>query len=338
MVNTANLQRRGTAMQHARILSTGSGLPERIVRNEDLTQFPRHTLGLIEEKTGVRERRFADPSQCTSDIAALAASACLKRIGFDPLRVDAIILATSSPDRIQPATATRLQQLIGAANAFCFDINSVCSGGVYALALAESMIRAARCATVLVVASEVYSRILNPADFSTYPYFGDGAGAVLLGAGDAGPEVVGAVLRTDGAGADVIQIPAGGTMLPFHQLQQPKDAFFRMKGREVFDFAVDKGSRVIGELLASTGTPRESIRWVIPHQANLKIIAELSQRCGIPLHKFVINLDRYGNTAGASVLIAFDELCGSGEPRPGDHVVLVAFGGGLSWGAALITM
>jgi 3-oxoacyl-[acyl-carrier-protein] synthase III len=324
-------------MPFSKILATGSYLPEQIVRNEDFTQFPVKSLLVIEEKTGVRTRRFASSSQCTSDLAGQAGKACLTSAGFDPRQVDAVILATSSPDRLQPATATRVQQLIGTTNAFCFDVNSVCSGAIFALALANSMIKSYFCKTVLVIAAEVYSKILNPADFSTYPYFGDGSGAVLLTAADESKHsIVDAILRTDGAGADVIQIPAGGTMLPYTQLKQQKDIYFKMKGKEVYQFAVEKGSQVIGQLLEDTGTDKDEVRWVIPHQANINIINELAERTGIDRDRFYVNLDCHGNTAAASVLIALDELWTQRPLQPNERLVIVAFGGGLSWGAMMI--
>jgi 3-oxoacyl-[acyl-carrier-protein] synthase-3 len=321
----------------SKLVATGSYLPERVVANEDLTQFPAASLPLIEQKTGVRQRRHAAEGQCTSDLGIEAGRTCLERAGVAAAELDAIVLATSSPDRVQPATATRVQEALGAKGAFAFDINSVCAGSVYAVHVADSMIRAGSCRTVLVIGAEVYSRYLNPRDFSTYPYFGDGAGAVLLQAleADAGG-IERSLLGTDGAGADVIQVPAGGTMLPFAQMQRPTDACFKMKGRPVYEFAVTRGSEVVRQLLEACDVPAEAVRWVLSHQANTNIIDELSLRLGIARDRFVVNLDRYGNTAAASVFIALDELVASGRPTAGDTIVLVAFGGGLSWGATLL--
>ncbi len=306
------------------------------MRNQDLTQFPASALPRIEEKTGVRERRQAAASQCTSDLAAEAGRQALGSAGWDPASLDAILLATSSPDRIQPATATRAQEQLGAHRAFACDVGSVCSGAVYALHLADALIRADTAQRVLVLASEVYSRILNPKDFSTYPYFGDGAGAILLEAGPGPAGIVRSRLGSDGARDHVIQIPAGGTMLPFGRLGKPSDVYFRMRGREVYEFAVEQGSAVVRELLAECGLGPEDVHHVVPHQANANVIRELAERLGIGLERFVVNLDRYGNTAGASVLIGLDELYRSGRVEKGDAIVVVAFGGGLSWGASLI--
>lgn len=321
----------------SRVVGTGSYLPEKVVRNEDLKQFPAPSIALIAEKTGVRERRHAAEGESTSDLAARAGLAALANGKLNPADLDCIVLATSSPDRFQPATATRVQQLLGATRAFAFDVNSVCTGGVYALAIADSFIKSGFCRNALVIAAEVYSRFLNPQDISTYPYFGDGAGAVLLNATDTGPGIIRTILKADGGGADVIQVPGGGSMKPFAACN-PQDLFFKMKGREVFQFATTKGSEVIEELLSSAGLARESVACVITHQANINIIAELSQRLSIPREKFFVNLDRYGNTAGASVFIALDEALASGAAKSGDHLVLAAFGGGLSWGATLLKL
>ncbi len=320
----------------AQLTSTGSFVPEKVVTNESLVQFPSTAIPLIEQKTGVRERRHADESQCTSDLAVEAARQCLERGDVDPGTLDVLILTTSSPDRIQPATATRVQEKIGARRAFAFDLNSVCAGGVYALHVADALIRAGSVRQALVVASEVYSRYLNPKDFSTFPYFGDGAGAVLLTAAEGDRGVLGSVLGSDGSRDYAIQIPAGGTMLPYRKVTRPNDVYFKMKGREVYEFAVTQGSAVVEQLLEKCGIPKAEVAFVVPHQANRNIINELASRLAIDLDRFIINLDRYGNTAAASVLIALDELCHSGRLSEGDNVVLVAFGGGLSWGATLI--
>ena len=319
------------------ITATGSFVPENVVDNSDLPKIPPSLIRLIEQKTGVKSRRFADQSQCTSDLAIIAARRCLEKAEFDPDRLNAIILATSSPDRLQPATATRIQHAIGAMNAFAFDVNSVCSGAVFALAAANSMIRSGFCENVLVLAAEVYSKYLDPADFSTYPYFGDGAGAVLLTAQtgvDKG--IIMSILKTNGSKADVIQVPAGGTMLPFHQIKNPKDVYFKMIGKEVYDFAVTKGSEIIRDIINRANVQPEAIRFIIPHQANINIIREISARLNIPIDKFLINLDKYGNTAAASIFIAMDELLYPQDLNSGDLILLVAFGGGLSWGANLI--
>ena len=318
------------------IAATGSYLPEEVVSNDALTQFPAEVLPLIEQKTGVKARRRASPSQCTSDLAIAAAQRCLERSAITAADVEGIILATSSPDRIQPATAVSVQHAIGAARAFAFDVNSVCSGAIYALQIGRAMIESGQCGNVLVLASEIYSRFLNPKDFATYPYFGDGAGAVLLQSGEGAVGIRDCILRTDGAGADVIQVPGGGTRMPASQLGKPADAYFRMNGKQVYEFAVTKGSEVVLELLRAMELRADDVRLVVAHQANINIIQELAARTGIGQDRFYVNLDRYGNTAAASVPIALDEALGAGQVQAGDRVVLVGFGGGLSWGAMLV--
>lgn len=323
----------------AKIISTGSFLPEKIVLNADLKQFPENSLKLIEVKTGVKARRHALKEECTSDLAIKAAENCLKRIDFDPLKIGAIILSTSSPDRIQPATATRVQQKIKALKAFAFDINSVCSGSVYGIHLADALIKSGICNYVLLLASEVYSKFLNPQDFSTYPYFGDGAGAVLFEKDDLnGFGVISSLLKTDGSGADLVQIPAGGTMLSSSETKNPKDVFFYMDGKSVYNFATTKAPEIINEILEKTGIARDDIKYVISHQANINIIKEISSKTGISLDRFVINLDKYGNTASASILIGLDEALNDLDIEDGDLILTVGFGGGLSWGVNLISL
>lgn len=325
-------------MHNAVIQATGGFVPGHVIHNEDLAQYPSASKMLISQKTGVVCRRHADQSQCTSDLALEAARRCLARIGFPADRIEAIMLSTSSPDRMQPATATRLQHLLGATNAYAFDINSVCSGSTYGIALAQAMIRSGFCDNLLFVAAEAYSKILNPMDFSTYPYFGDGAGAILFVAADSQDGVVCSILGTDGSGSETICVPGGGTMLPHNRMTDTKAGYFRMKGREVFTFATDKGAEVISRLLAKTGVSADAVKCFICHQANVNIILSIAEQLKIGEDKFYMNLFRYGNTASASVLIALDEALESGAVSAGDLVVTAAFGGGLSWGANLIRL
>jgi 3-oxoacyl-[acyl-carrier-protein] synthase-3 len=324
-------------MSNATILSTGSYLPDCVVLNEELTQFPETSIPRIAQKTGVLSRRRAAEEQCTSDLGALAARTCLEKAGFPIDRVEGIIVSTSSPDRVQPPTATRIQAQLGADDAFAFDMNSVCSGSTYGICLANSMIKSGQYKTILLVAAEMYSRILNKKDFSTYPYFGDGAGAILFGAdGDSQRGVLYSRLKSDGSKCEVVGVPGGGTMLPFEKMTDPTLACLKMNGRAVLEFACDKGAEVIQELLDDMGVSIDEIKCILPHQANINIIRAIAERIGAPREKFFVNLDRYGNTASASVLIALDEAISAGVVSRGDLVITVAFGGGLSWGANLI--
>ncbi len=326
-------------MKRSRILSTGSFLPEKIISNEDLTQFSPEARKLIAEKTGVQTRRHASESECTSDLAIAAARKCLQKVDFPPEDVQGIVLSTSSPDRMQPATATRVQHELGAGNAFAFDINSVCSGSSFGITVVDSLIQSGKFKSILLVAAEMYSKILNSKDFSTYPFFGDGAGAVLFQA-DTGCSrgVLHSCLGTDGSKSDTICVPGGGTMLPFEKMPGPRSACFRMRGEEVFAFTMDKGPKIIRRLLEEAGVAMEEVKCFIGHQANINILHGIAGLLEIPKEKFFVNLDRYGNTASASVLIALDEAIGQGRLVPGDLVVIATFGGGLSWGANLIRM
>lgn len=323
-------------MRNAVIEATGSFIPGHTIHNEDLEQFPGPAKMLISKKTGVFSRRHAEYSQCTSDLALEAARRCLDRINFPADKVEAIVLSTSSPDRIQPATATRLQYMLGAGNAFAFDINSVCSGSTYGIALSNAMIRSGTCCNVLFTAAEAYSKILNPNDFSTYPYFGDGAGAIFFQANGSKHGVLKSILGTDGGGNDTICVPAGGTMQPFDRITDTKATYFHMKGRDVFNFAVSKGTESIMQLLEHAGVTVDNVKCFICHQANVNIILQIADNLNIEEDKFYMNLFRYGNTASASVLIALDEALVRGIVAHGDLVVTAAFGGGLSWGANLI--
>jgi 3-oxoacyl-[acyl-carrier-protein] synthase-3 len=325
-------------MSNAAVIGTGSYIPEGVIHNESLDQFPQTAKLIISQKTGVFCRHHADADQCTSDLAFQAAKQCLERSDFPPAKVDGIILSTSSPDRIQPATATRLQHLLKATRAFAFDINSVCSGSTYGIAIAQALIRSRTSATVLFVAAEIYSKILNPKDFATFPYFGDGAAAILFAASDHGDGVMSSILHTDGSSSDTICIPGGGTMMPFETMPDTKSIYFQMKGREVFNFAVTKGTEVIRDLLEKAGLPLESIACFICHQANVNILLKIAENLGAPEEKFYMNVFRYGNTASASVPIALDEAIQRNLVAKGDLVVTAAFGGGLSWGANLIQL
>jgi 3-oxoacyl-[acyl-carrier-protein] synthase III len=238
---------------------------------------------------------------------------------------------------MQPATAARVQHIIGAKKAFAFDINSVCSGSTFGIAVADALIKSGYCENILLVASEVYSKIMNRKDFSSYPFFGDGAGAVLFQAGDTSAEgVLHSCLRTDGSGSDTISVPAGGTMLPFAKMTNTRSAFFKMKGIDVFNFAVDKGSEIILQLLKDADVDINDIKCFVCHQANANIIHKIAGILAVSADRFFMNLSSYGNTAAASVLIALDEAISKDVLAKGDLIVTVSFGGGLSWGANLI--
>ena len=324
-------------MKSTVIVSTGRYLPDNNIPNSALMQFSREAQLLIGNKTGVLARRHAGDHQCTSDLGLEAARNCLAKVNFPPEDIEGIILSTSSPDRIQPATGARLQHLLGARKSFAFDINSVCSGSAYGLHLADALIKTGQYGNILFVAAEVYSKILNKGDFSTFPYFGDGAGAVLLkGSAASDRGILHSCLATDGSRSDTICVPGGGTMMPYDKITNPRFACFRMKGDDVFAFAVEKGPEIILQVLAAGGATPADVKCFICHQANINILRGIADALGVPLERFYVNLDRYGNTASASVLIALDEAREEKVIGEGDLVVTAAFGGGLSWGANLI--
>jgi 3-oxoacyl-[acyl-carrier-protein] synthase-3 len=326
-------------MKNASIASTGIFLPSETLHNEDLDQFSPDAKLMISGKTGIFSRRKASESECTSDLAVKAARNCLEKIGFPSERIDGIVVSTSSPDRIQPATATRVQNLLGACSAFAFDINSVCSGSVYGIALSDSLIKTGLCSNVLFIAAEMYSRILDGQDFSTYPFFGDGAGAVLFQASTHSRSgVLHSCLKTDGSGSEVICVPAGGTMMPIPRMTDPSAAYFKMKGKAVYQFAVNRGTEVINQLMEGAKISKEDVSCFICHQANIHILMNIAERLNVSRELFFVNLFRYGNLASASVLVALDEAICGGEISKGDLIVTAAYGGGLSWGANLIQL
>ena len=311
-------------MMTAGIAGTAMYLPEQVVRNEDMVQFPARFRSAIADKAGIFARRHVAPGQVTSDLGAEAVLRLLEVTGIQPEQVEALICATSSPDRLIPATATSIQEKTGLNNVFAFDVNSACSGGVYALRMAAALV-ADGVKNVVVVAAEAYSRLMNPKDITTYTYFGDGAAAALV-TPDGPWKLRGFHLGSDGSKADSAQAPAGGTRLPGPCVTKIEDFYLAMKGKDIFDFAVKRGPETIEALKNRFGRPDR----FICHQANQSIIEEIAKRTEEPIERFFLNLDQYGNTAGASTLIALHE---SLMRYPEDKsVLMVAFGAGLSWG------
>jgi len=324
-------------MKNAIIRATGSYLPEKVVFNEELTQFPEDSRPRIAEKTGVLSRRIAPEHACTSDLAIRAGRTCLEKADFSPEKLQGIVLSTSSPDRVQPPTSTRTQAALGAPQAFAFDINSVCAGSTYGICMADALIRSGRFENVLFIAAEMYSKILNPNDFGTAPYFGDGAGAMLFEAGNGdGRGVQHSCLGSDGHLCEEVGVFGGGTMIPFKRLPHPNSVYLKMHGRAIKEFATKRAPEIITRLAAEAGISLDDVDCFICHQANINILKEISSTLDIPFEKFFVNLDRYGNTASASVIIAMDEAIECGMIREGSLVVTVAFGGGLNYGANLI--
>jgi 3-oxoacyl-[acyl-carrier-protein] synthase-3 len=313
----------------------GGYLPERIVTNDELARTVDTSDDWIRERTGIRQRHFAARHETTAFMGTAAARAALADAGATAADVDAIILATSTPDQAFPATALRVQAALGVTRGFGFDLSAACAGFIYALSVADGMIRSGQATGVLVIGSEVYSRILNWQDRGTCVLFGDGAGAVFLRAAEA--------RRHDPVGILSTHIHAQGTLGDILYVdgavgQPDKPGHLVMNGREVFRHAVTRLSEAVDEALAANALTRDAIDWLVPHQANLRIIDAMGRRLGLPSERVVVTVDRHANTSAASVPLALAEACRDGRIRPGQLVLLEALGGGLTWGSALVRM
>ena len=319
-------------MIYSRIVGTGSFLPPRVVTNEELSKKLDTSDAWIQERTGIRQRHVADESQTSSDLALEAGRRALDAAGVAASDIDLIIVATSTPDFIFPSTACLLQAKLGVKGCAALDVQAVCSGFVYALATADSMIKTQMAKKALVVGAEVFSRILDWNDRATAVLFGDGAGAVVLAAGDK-PGVHASVLHADGSQVGILSVPGnvcGGKIIG--------SPFLQMHGKEVFKLAVRVLDESAREVATAAGIRIEDIDWLIPHQANVRILEATAKRMGVPRERLVVTVDHHANTSAASVPLALDEFVRAGKIRPGHKVMLQGVGGGFTWGASLITM
>jgi 3-oxoacyl-[acyl-carrier-protein] synthase-3 len=319
-------------MIYSRIVGTGSYLPPRVVGNAEFASRLETSDQWIRERTGIVQRHIADESQASSDLALAASRAALQAASLRPEDVDLIIVATSTPDFIFPSTACLLQAKLGVRNCPAFDLQAVCSGFVYALATADSFIRAGMNKCALVVGAEVFSRILDWNDRGTCVLFGDGAGAVVL-ASAAKPGLHASVLRADGSYADILSVP--GNVCGGRIVGSP---YLHMQGSQVFKFAVKVLDEVARETLAAAGMQLADVDWLIPHQANVRILEATARKLGLPLERLVVTVDHHGNTSAASVPLALDEYVRAGKIRAGHRVMMQGVGGGFTWGATLATM
>jgi 3-oxoacyl-[acyl-carrier-protein] synthase-3 len=318
------------AQPRAALTGIGAYLPARAVSNDELARTVDTSDAWIVERTGIRQRYLAAPHETAAFMATRAAEAALAQAGVAAAEVDAVIVATSTPDQAFPATAVRVQAALGMTHGFAFDVAAACSGFVYALSVADSFIRAGTARSVLVIGSEVYSRILNWQDRTTCVLFGDGAGAVLLQAGSAeGPGLLSTHLHSDGKYADILYVDGavGRPDMPGHLV---------MKGQDVFRQAVTKLAAVVDEALAANGLRHEDVDWLVPHQANRRIIDGMGKRLGLAPERVVVTVDRHANTSAASIPLALAEAVADGRIGKGDLVLMEALGGGLTWGAALL--
>ncbi|MEW6046463.1 MAG: beta-ketoacyl-ACP synthase III [Bacillota bacterium] len=319
------------------IWGTGSAVPPRVLTNFDLEKMVDTSDEWIRTRTGIRERHIADEKTATSDLATAAARRALEAAGVQPGRLGLIIVATVTPDMSFPSTANLVQDRLGARSAAAFDLSAACSGLLYGMDVAAAAIESGRAEFALVIGAECLSKITDYTDRSTCVLFGDGAGAVVLGPVRPGWGLLATHLGSDGSYADLLYLPAGGSRRPASQATVAERLhYIRMQGNEVFKIAVRTMGDAAEESLRRAGITVDQVRHFIPHQANVRIIDAAAKRLGVPDDRVVVNIDRYGNTSAASIGIALDETARAGKIADGDHVLMVAFGGGLTWAAAVV--
>ena len=311
------------------VSGTGSALPRRMVTNEELAATVDTSDEWIVERTGIRARYIASDGETTGTLATEAARRALEAAGVEASDIDLIVLATATPDQTFPSTATKVQAALGIADCIAFDVHAVCTGFLYALSVADSMLRSGNARRALVIGAETFSRILDWEDRGTCVLFGDGAGALVLTAEETENGILATKLHADGRHNDLLFVDGGpsttGTV-----------GKLRMKGREVFRHAVVNLAAVMNEVLADAGLSAEAVDWVVPHQANARILDATAKKLGLPAEKIVVTVDRHANTSAASVPLAFDTAIRDGRIKRGDLVVLEAMGGGFTWGAAAL--
>ena len=321
-------------MIRARVIGTGGYLPARILTNADLATRLDTSDDWIVERTGIRERRIAADGELTSDLAVAAARPALAMAGLQAADIDLIVLATATPDQTFPATATAVQAKLGMTRGIAFDVGAVCSGFLYALTVADSMLRTGAARTALVIGAETFSRILDWEDRGTAVLFGDGAGAIVLraeqGAGaPADKGVLATRLHSDGRHSALLYVDGGPS-------STGTTGKLRMRGREVFRHAVVNLAEVMGEVLADAGLTAADVTWLVPHQANLRILEATARKLSLPIERVIVTVDAHANTSAASVPLALDVGVRDGRVRDGDLLLLEAMGGGFTWGAAAI--
>ena len=319
-------------MIFSRIVGTGSYLPPRVMTNAEFAERLETSDAWIRERTGIAQRHIAEKSQASSDLALEASRRALEASGLKASQIDLIIVATSTPDYIFPSTACILQAKLGAKGGAAMDVQAVCSGFVYAIATADALIRSGQYKNALVVGAEVFSRILDWNDRGTCVLFGDGAGAVVLCSSEK-PGIHASVLHADGSQVDLLSVPGnvcGGAIVG--------SPFLQMNGQGVFKFAVRVLEEVARETVAAADMQMSDVDWLIPHQANVRILEATARKLGLPAEKLVITVDHHGNTSAASIPLALDEFVRAGKIGPGQRVLMEGVGGGFTWGASLVTL
>ncbi len=319
------------------IIGTGSFLPERVMKNCDLEKIVDTSDEWITSRTGIKERRILEEGKAASDMAVEASKKALEDAGLDPSDIDLVIVATMTGDMITPSTACIVQDKLGCKNAAAFDISAACSGFIYGLSVAYGLIKSGVYKNVLLVATEAMSRILDWEDRSTCILFGDGSGAAIVSEVPEGRGILEMELGSDGSGKDYLLIPSGGSRRPTtHETLESREQYLKMEGSEVFKFAVRKIDETCKNLLEKSGLDSSDIDLFIPHQANTRIIDSAVKKLKIPKEKTFVNLDKYGNMSAASIPVALDEALKQGKINDGDNILLVGFGGGLTWGSSIL--
>ncbi|HOP18264.1 MAG TPA: beta-ketoacyl-ACP synthase III [Gammaproteobacteria bacterium] len=319
----------------ARITGTGSYLPDKVLTNKDLEAMVETTDQWIRERTGIVKRHIAVDGQTTCDLAEQAARRAIEAAGRTPQDIDLIVLATTTPDKIFPSTACLLQQRLDIHGCAAFDVQAVCTGFIYALAVAEKFVKtgAAKCA--LVIGAETFSRVIDWTDRGTCVLFGDGAGAVVLEASDS-PGILSTHLHADGAYETLLHTPGGVSRGYDIQDSDGDPRFTQMKGNEVFKMAVNTLGRIVDETLQANDMKKSDVDWLVPHQANIRIINATARKLSMSMDKVVVTVDQHGNTSAASVPLALDTAVRDGRIQPGEVLLLEAFGGGFTWGSVLL--
>ena len=322
---------------NAGILGTGFYVPEKIMTNADLEKIVETSDEWIVERTGIKERRIAEDNQPMSDLALRAAKAALADAGVAAEDLDLIIVATLTSDRIIPSTACMIQNLLGAKHAAAFDLSAACSGFAYAASVAAQFIETGAYKKALVIGAETLSKYINWEDRNTCVLFGDGAGAAVLGQVEEGYGILSFDLGSDGSGGDAIQIPSSGSLMPVSKESiDQKLNLIHMNGRDVFKFAVKAMGKTVKNSLAKIDMPQEKIDWLLPHQANIRIIESAAKRLSMPMDKVIVNIHKYGNMSAACIPIALAEAAAAKRFKKGDIIALSGFGAGLTWASCII--
>jgi 3-oxoacyl-[acyl-carrier-protein] synthase III len=329
--------RSGKPLRTASIIGTGSYVPEKILTNADLSRIVNTSDDWITTRTGIRERRVAAKDENTSDMATKAALKAIEQAKISPKEIDLILVATATPDMLFPATACFVQKKIGATNAACLDISAACAGFLFGLEIAQQFITSHTYDSVLVIGAEKLTSITNWTDRNTCVLFGDGAGAAILRHRGSAHGVISTHIGSDGQYTDILLMPGGGSRCPITRDNVDMNlATIHMTGKEVYKQAVTAMLKAAKKALDQAGLSIDDIACVIPHQANVRIIEAIADRLGISRDKMFVNLDRYGNTSAAAVAIALDEANRSGRIKPGDYILMVVFGGGLTWASTIL--